>query len=157
MPHQAQAKRVMSLKEPQLKMSKSHDDGRSRILINDSTEDISRKVRLARTDSIQGVTYDPGTRFGVSNLLELMSNFDPQKRAPNVLAQDCSSMTMRMFKEKVATTISDGLSEVRTNYQRLIKSENSHYLEDVAGAGAIRAQQKAWKMLIQVREAVGLQ
>ena len=147
----------MSLKEPQLKMSKSHDDGRSRILISDSSEDIAGKIRLALTDSMPGIAYDPANRPGISNLLELMSHFDGQKRAADILAQDCSGMSMRLFKENVAMTISEGLSEIRAKYQRLIASDDSHYLEDIGRKGAAQAQYKAQETMLQVREAVGLQ
>ncbi|KAH1767608.1 hypothetical protein KXX41_005796 [Aspergillus fumigatus] len=53
------AKRVMSLKEPTLKMSKSHADRRSRIILTDSPAEISKKINAALTDSELTITYDP--------------------------------------------------------------------------------------------------
>ena len=43
--------RVMSLKEPTSKMSKSDPDGSSRILVTDDADTIRRKIRRAVTDS----------------------------------------------------------------------------------------------------------
>ena len=65
----APARRIMSLKEPLLKMSKSHADPRSRILVNDDHQTISEKLRFALTDSMARISYDPINRPGVSNLL----------------------------------------------------------------------------------------
>ena len=137
-------------------MSKSHDDERSRIHINDSPDTIAGKIRLSLTDSIQGVSYDPMTRPGVSNLLELLSYFDKEGRTIETLAQECCDLTMRHFKERVTTALSDGLYEIRTQYERLLANGNCHYLEDIAQAGAIQAQSKAQNTSKRVQEAVGL-
>ncbi|RQM06458.1 hypothetical protein DH86_00002299, partial [Scytalidium sp. 3C] len=83
----APAKRVMSLQDPQQKMSKSHADVRSRILITDTPEDIHRKIMAALTDSTNSVSYEPETRPGVANLLHLLSYFDGDQRTPAVLGE----------------------------------------------------------------------
>ena len=152
----APTKRVMSLKEPHVKMSKSNEDNRSRININDCAEDIAKKIRLAVTDSIPGVTHDTKNRPGVANLLELMSSFDCQARTADQLAKDCSIMSMREFKAKVTVTINDGLACIRERYQRLVAADNSHYLEDVADHGAAQARKQAMWTMDKVRKAVGL-
>ena len=152
----AQAKRIMSLKEPHLKMSKSHTDERSRIHINDPPDVIAEKIRLALTDSIQGISFDPATRPGLSNLLQLLSCFDKDARTAEELAQEYCNQTMRDLKERLTTALSDGLHDVRIQYKRLLDSENSHFLEDIAQVGAIQAQQKARETSMQIQEAVGL-
>ena len=154
--HAAPAKRVMSLKEPYRKMSKSHKDNRSRINIDDSTEEISIKIKLALTDSIDGLTYEPESRPGVANLLELMSHFDSEARSAALLARSLHPMSMRDFKAHVITTVTDGLATIRERYHRLIASHNAHYLADIADHGRVEARKQAESTMATVREAIGL-
>lgn len=146
----------MSLKEPHLKMSKSHMDDRSRILISDKPEEIGMKVRLALTDSINGVSYDPLVRLGVSNLLDVMTSFSGQDETPQELAQVLNSLSMREFKDKVATTISSRLLGIRARYEDFMREENAPFLEEVAVTGAKKARETADVTMAAVRQAVGL-
>lgn len=146
----------MSLKDPQLKMSKSHDDARSRIHINDAPRIIGDKIRLALTDSIKGVSYDPVHRPGVSNLLAIMSYFDDQGRTIEELVQSCSNMSMREFKTEATKCISDGLASIRERYNSLINAERGSYLDDVITDGSIKARMEAKKTMAAVRDVIGL-
>lgn len=147
----------MSLKEPRLKMSKSHQDFRSRIQINDSPEMISDKIRLALTDSITELSYDPEHRPGVSNLLALLSYLDQQGRTAEELAQACKYMNMRQFKAMVANAISESLSGTREKYNRILNHDETHYLDDIAVEGSNKARRQADKIMAAVRQVTGLE
>ena len=67
------AARVMDLQVPTRKMSKSESSPQGTILLDDPPEAIDRKVRRAVTDTDSEVRYDPATKPGVSNLLELLA------------------------------------------------------------------------------------
>ncbi|MCJ1248317.1 Tryptophan--tRNA ligase, mitochondrial [Trapelia coarctata] len=149
----APAKRVMSLKEPHLKMSKSHQDPRSRISLSDTADEIHLKVKQALTDSISGVSYDPKSRPGVSNLLEILSHLDGAGRSPVELAQEHSPLSMRSFKEHVAQRIADGLAGFRERYTPLIDAGR---LEDVAMQGAKEARYNAGPTMLKVRDSLGI-
>lgn len=151
----APAKRIMSLKEPSLKMSKSEQDSWSRIHLTDSPEEISKKIRLALTDSTEGLSYDPPTRPGISNLLAIMSHLKGQE-SPEALAQRHKSLSLLEFKDLVTTTISDHLHDFRVRYSDLMKAENAYYLDEIAAMGAIKARDQANAMLQKVRHATGL-
>ena len=148
--------RVMSLKEPHLKMSKSHQDPRSRIHIIDEPDIIYDKVKLALTDSISGVSYDPETRPGISNLLVMMSHLDLEGRTAEQIAQACNAMSMRDFKAKAAIVISESLAPMRDRYYRLMDGNASSYLRDVAMEGTVKACGIAKETVDAVRSAVGL-
>jgi len=150
------AKRVMSLTQPHLKMSKSHQDPRSRILISDSMEEIAQKVKTALTDSISGVSYDPIKRPGVSNLIEIMHHSRADGASCEDIARDCQDLTMRAFKEQVAKCIDEHLGEIRQRYAELMGKEKEGYLREVAESGARRARESAAKTMHLVRDAVGL-
>jgi len=152
----AAAKRVMSLKEPNLKMSKSHEDPRSRIMLTDTPEEVQKKIRLALTDSIPGVSYDPFTRPGVANLLNIMSHLDEKGRTCEEITRDVHLMDMREFKEMVADRIVKSLSGIRSTYERTMAADGGRYLEDVARTGARKAKENAEETMSLIREATGL-
>ena len=138
-------------------MSKSHQDPRSRIHINDDPEVIANKIRLALTDSMTGVSYDPEHRPGVSNLLVIMSVLDEHGRTAEQLAQACNSMNMRQFKATVTSAISASLANTREKYNRIMNEFETHYLDDIAIEGSNRARQQADKMMAAIRQVTGLE
>ena len=146
----------MSLKQPRLKMSKSHEDPRSRILISDSLEDIEMKIRLALTDSMSGVSYDPVSRPGVSNLLSIMSHLDEKDRSGEDLAEAYKGLTLRQFKDQASQTIDKGLSEIRGKYIHLMQSSGASALDAIARQGAVTANREAGATMVDVRRAMGL-
>ncbi|RAK83183.1 tryptophanyl-tRNA synthetase [Aspergillus costaricaensis CBS 115574] len=147
------AKRVMSLKEPTLKMSKSHVDERSRILLTDSPGQIHKKLKAALTDSETTITYDPLRRPGVSNLLELLSHFEG--RSCEELVLEFQSTSLRALKENLAHKISNHLQPVREKYFSLMEDKTG-YLEGISEKGARAARANAELTMIRVREAMGL-
>lgn len=146
----------MSLKEPNLKMSKSHEDPRSRILITDSPDDVRKKIRLALTDSSSELSYDPAGRPGVANLLKIMQHLDDRGRSSHELAQDFGTLSMRDFKQKVADKISETLSGIRTRYDQIIDCDDGRYLDHVAAIGAKKALISAGETMEIVHEIIGL-
>lgn len=151
----APAKRIMSLKDPSIKMSKSEQDSRSRIHLVDTPQEIEKKIRLALTDSIPGVVYDPCSRPGISNLLTILSHLEGNI-SPEALGQRYESLNLLEFKYKVAAAISDRLSDFRIRYKHLMEDDNVHFLDEVAARGADKARQQANLMLEKVRHATGL-
>ncbi|KAF5861506.1 Tryptophan--tRNA ligase, mitochondrial [Aspergillus alliaceus] len=147
------ARRVMSLKEPTLKMSKSHSDNRSRILLNDTPEDIHKKVKAALTDSDTNITYDPLLRPGVSNLIEILSHFDG--RSCNEIVIGYKSASLRALKEDLADQISGHLQGIREQYCSFME-DRSGYLDAVAARGAQAARANADVTMKQIRTAMGL-
>ena len=141
-----------------LKMSKSHPNPNSRIHLNDSSEDISSKIRLAVTDSNSDVSYDPPARPGLSNLLDIMSSLDAINgggvRSPQELADEFESYSMQQLKKEVTSTVVRALAPVREKYEELV--EQPEYLDSVARQGAERARRRAQETMGRVREAVGL-
>jgi tryptophanyl-tRNA synthetase len=65
--------RVMDLQHPENKMSKSVNSPLGTVLMLDEPDEIRRKVRKAVTDTDGEVRYDPATKPGLSNLLELLA------------------------------------------------------------------------------------
>ncbi|EXJ86471.1 tryptophanyl-tRNA synthetase [Capronia epimyces CBS 606.96] len=150
------AKRIMSLKRPTQKMSKSDPDPKSRILITDSKEDIYAKVKGAITDSEPGISFDPERRPGVSNLIEILKHVTESNQPSLFIARDLENVSMRAFKEKVAEEIVKALDGIRDNFLELMQPDNSR-LHDEVFQGGWKARDKAKSTLQDVKRSLGLQ
>lgn len=107
----------MSLRNPAQKMSKSDPDPSSRIDLDDDTDTIARKLRKAVTDSHDGITYDPVARAGVANLLSILAAV----RGMDVehVAEECSTLRMSEFKERVTESVVEHLRPIHQRIQEL--------------------------------------
>lgn len=147
--------RLMSLRDPTSKMSKSDKSERSRILITDEPEQIEKKIASAMTDSLPGISYDPVNRPGVSNLLDIFSIFDTQGRSADRLGQEYGDSKPKHLKELVADAVIRGLDGIRDRYLDLINGSDS-YLDNVEAEGARKARKSADETMQIVRSAIGL-
>ncbi len=92
------AARVMSLSEPDKKMSKSSTNENSYILVMDPPEVILRKFKRAVTDSEGGVYRSPD-KPGVSNLIEIYAAVTG--KSPEAVEQEFSGQGYGAFKPAV--------------------------------------------------------
>ena len=145
----------MSLASPISKMSKSDPNPLSRILLTDTPSTIRANILSALTDSTNSVSYDPVSRPGVSNLLELYSYFDAAKRSPAALAEACNGMTLKVFKTTLAETIAEGLRPARERYERIMGEDDGKYLEHIRDVGGKKARESAEPTMVEVRKAMG--
>ena len=150
------AKRIMSLTDPRLKMSKSHPNPRSRILLTDSEDILRDKIKAAITDSENGITYDTERRPGVTNLLDILYHTDAgaQHESVNELAEDVNGLSFRVFKERVADSVNAAVRPIRERYEELIGNQKA--LDDAAAEGAEKARKSAAVTLERVKQAIGL-
>jgi len=150
--HPAPSKRVLSLKDTSAKMSKSAADPNSRILLTDTASQIKSKIRGAVTDSIQGITYDPVSRPGTSNLLSILAACADED--VNDVARRYATKHHGDLKADVADAIEQVLSKPRAEFERL-KCETAFLLQ-VAEDGAARARERSDATIREVRRRVGL-
>jgi tryptophanyl-tRNA synthetase len=142
--------RVMSLKDPTSKMSKSDPDPKSRIVITDEPEVIRKKVRSAVTDSGTGVAYDVDSRPGISNLIDIMAAVTG--RSVDDLVAEHGGLQYGYFKDHVADAVIDALGPFRTAFAALGDDE----VVDVMAEGAVRARESAAESMEGIKAAVGL-
>jgi tryptophanyl-tRNA synthetase len=142
--------RIMSLQNPEAKMSKSDPDENGFILILDSEDAIRRKIKRAVTDSLGVVAYND-EQLGLKNLLDLYSIFSNED-IPSIVAR-YEGEGYGKFKNDLAEVVVEGLSPIRERYEELIKDKD--YLEKVYKAGAEKAEYQAMKTLRKVYKKVG--
>jgi tryptophanyl-tRNA synthetase len=142
--------RIMSLTDPTAKMSKSDPSPRSRILLKDPPDEISKKVKAAVTDTGSDVVYDWEAKPGISNLLELFSVFSG--RGISDLVDEYAASGYGAFKGAVADAIVEGLAPVRKAYDALDDAE----VAEIMARGAATARDRAETAMKTVREKVGI-
>ena len=146
-----QGARVMSLNQPDTKMSKSIPEGC--VFLMEKPEDILRKFKRAITDSDteRCVRYDPQAKPGVSNLMQIYSavtgkNFE-------AIEAEFEGKGYGAFKPAVGEAVVELLRPIREETERLLADKA--YLEGVYRAGAERASRVAERTLRKVYKKVG--
>ncbi|KIJ95143.1 hypothetical protein K443DRAFT_109264 [Laccaria amethystina LaAM-08-1] len=146
------SRRILSLRDPTSKMSKSSPDVQSRILLTDSTSKIKSKIQASVTDSILGVTFDPVNRPGSSNLLTILAACTDE--SPEEVASRYEGKSHRELKADTADAVEELLKGPREDFER-IRNEKG-YLTEIAKQGAERAKERSSATLKEVRTMVGL-
>ena len=144
------AARVMDLQQPTAKMSKSTSSPQGKIEVLEDPELIARKIRRAVTDTGSEVRYDPATKPGVSNLLELLA-----VATSSTPAEVASSYTSYgQLKAATAEAVVEFLRPVQERYRAL--SADPAHIHDVLAKGATKAEAVASATLSRARQAIGL-
>jgi tryptophanyl-tRNA synthetase len=147
----ALAARVADLADPHVKMSKSAADSAGGVIrmLDDPTV-IVRKIGRAVTDSHCEVRYDPDSKPGVSNLLDILAALEGSS-AVDVAARYSS---YGQLKADCASAVVDELVPIQRRYADLIAAPGD--LDALLAAGAQRAREQAGDVLSRAKEAVGL-
>lgn len=142
--------RIMSLQNPESKMSKSDLDENGYILLLDDKAAITRKIKRAVTDSIGVVAYND-EQPGIKNLLGIYSVFTGKEISDIVASYEGEGYGK--FKNDLAEIVVEGLMPIQERYKKLMV--NKDYLEQIYKAGAEKAEHKARKTLQKVYKKVG--
>jgi len=144
--------RIMGLQNPNAKMSKSSTNPNDVIFLEDEPEVIMKKFKKAVTDSDGIVKYDPETKPGVSNLIEIYSVVKGKSKED--IEKEFEGQGYGTFKQAVGNAVIEKLEPIQNKYKEL--TENPEYLEKIYKEGAKRAAQIANETIEQVKEKVGL-
>ncbi len=142
--------RVMSLQNPQAKMSKSDPDPNSRLNLLDEPDLIRKKIRASVTDSDRTVRYDWDEKPGVSNLLELFAFSSGRSVAD--LEEEFANAGYGKFKDAVAESMVEKLTPIRTRFKAMEDGEVARLMQK----GALDARARAEGTMVVVRRSVGL-
>lgn len=144
--------RIMSLQEPDRKMSKSDTNQNSYIMLLDEPNVIIKKFKRAVTDSDMEVRYDVENKKGVSNLMSIYSSITG--KSLEEIEKDFEGKGYGDFKTAVGEAVAEALRPVQEEYKRLMASKD--YLNDIMKKGAEQANYLANKTLRKVYKKVGL-
>ena len=145
--------RVMSLRDGTKKMSKSEESDYSRINLKDSSDEIVKKIKKAKTDTdpITESIKDYEKRPEAYNLLSIYSDLSDQKIETTInefVGKDFSSLKKKLSEKLIGT-----ISPIGKNITKLMKDKK--HLEDVLKKGTQKASIIAEENLKKIREIVG--
>ncbi|KAG7401420.1 Tryptophan--tRNA ligase, mitochondrial [Phytophthora boehmeriae] len=144
--------RIMSLKDPTKKMSKSDKSALSRIELTDTADDIRKKVRKATTDAVSGIYYDREERPGVSNLLDIASAVTGHSVAQ--LEAQYADYQTGAFKDSVADAVIATICPIGERIKQYEADQT--YIDKVLATGADQASELAAVTMKDVKEVMGL-
>lgn len=143
--------KIMSLQEPDKKMSKSDPNPKSKVFILDEENVILKKFKSAVTDSETEVVYREG-KDGINNLMTIYAAITG--KSYDEIAAEFSGKGYGDFKAAVGQAVADELKPVREEYARLMADKG--YLEAMMKQGAERASRVASRTLNKAKKKVGL-
>ena len=142
--------RVMSLTDPQKKMSKSDPNPKSFISVFDEPNVITKKIKSAVTDSEGGVYYGEG-KDGINNLMGIYSCCTGKDY--ETIAAEFQGRGYGDFKAAVAEAVVEELRPVKERFDRYMSDKAE--LMRVAAAGREKAQRIAQRTLNKAMKKVG--
>ncbi len=143
--------RIMSLQDPSSKMSKSDPNQNGTLYITDSPDVLRKKIMSAVTDSESDVRFDPESKPGVSNLMNILeavsgAGFESIER-------DFAGKGYGDFKKAVAEALIEKLKPVRERYLEL--REDKACIESALARGNSAAQRRANRLMSKIYRKVG--
>jgi tryptophanyl-tRNA synthetase len=145
------AARVMDLQDPTAKMSKSAESAGT-IALLDEPSAIAKRLKSAVTDSGTEIRFDPETKPGVSNLLQILAactGEDVQTVADRLAGKGYGAL-----KAAAVDAVVEVLAPLQARFAEL--DADRAYVTRALAVGAARAEAMATKVLERVRAASGL-
>jgi len=143
--------RVMSLTDGRSKMSKSDPNEGSRITLLDPPDQITKKIKRAKTDPERGLEFGNPERPETDNLLGLYALLSGRGR--EAAAAECAAMGWGQFKPLLAEATVAALDPIQKRYHELM--EDRAQLLAVLETGRQRAGAVADASAQRVRAALG--
>lgn len=142
--------RIMSLQDPERKMSKSDENEKATLFLTDPDNVIKNKIKRAVTDSGKEIKYSKD-KAGIANLMSLYSvatnkNFDE-------IEKEFEGIGYGDFKNAVAEKVAEYLNPIRNRFDEIRKDKK--YLDLILKDGAEKANRTAFKTLRKVYKKVG--
>ncbi|MBE5819926.1 MAG: tryptophan--tRNA ligase [Clostridia bacterium] len=144
--------RIMGLQDPTSKMSKSATNLNDVIFLEDEPEVILKKFKKAVTDSENIVKFDPETKPGVSNLMQIYASIT--NKTMEEIEKEFEGSGYGNFKTTVAEAVINTLKPIQEKYKMILNDKE--YLEKIYIDGANRARELASKTLNEVKEKIGI-
>lgn len=147
------ATRVMSLRDGSKKMSKSDAAEASRINLNDSDEDIVKKIRKAKSDA----EPLPSEKQGLEGRIEAQNLVNIYASVADISVDDVlkqfGGQGFGQFKPVLADLLVAHLSPIREKMNRLLEDKTA--IDAILKQGAQAAQERSRPVMEKVYDTVG--
>lgn len=146
-----QGLRIRSLSNPLVKMSKSVSDPKGTILLTDDPKQAAKKIMQATTDSLSVINYDWDTQPGISNLLQLLAEFQ-NKSLEQIKKEWVGQTSYQELKQVLAQEVDNFLSNLQAKLTNIAEAD----LEKMLQVHEQKVSLIAKETLTRVQKAVGL-
>lgn len=143
--------RIMSLDNPNKKMTKSADRKNSYIALRDTPEEIRKKLKKAVTDSGSEIEFTEN-KPALRNLLTIFSSFTEQKIVE--IATEYQGKGYAKFKADLAEVVINGLMPIQKRLKDL--DDNPSYVAKVLTEGNKKVAPIAEQTLLRIKSRIGL-
>ncbi len=145
--------RIMSLKDGKKKMSKSDPSDFSRINLNDSKDQISNKIKKAKTDTLPLPENEKEleNRPEAKNLLGIYSSLKGQELSATI--NEFSGKNFSDFKIKLSDLAVEKINPISAEMNKLKK--DTKFIDKILIEGSHKAQEISSKKLKQIKKIVG--
>ena len=150
-----EATRVMSLRDGSKKMSKSDISDYSRIMLGESTDQIVKKIKKAKTDAfpLPDNVEEAKKRPEAYNLISIFAALTDKKNKE--IISNYAGKEFSVFKNDLAEITVEKISPISLEINKLKKDKK--YLDEIIESGKIRATEVADSVLSKVYEIIGFQ
>lgn len=142
--------KIMSLQDPEKKMSKSDENPNASIYLMDDKDTIIRKFKRAVTDSEANIAYNDEQK-GIHNLIDIYSVCTG--KTPDEVVSEFAGKGYGDFKLAVGESVADMLAPMQARFAELEKDKA--YIDSIIKNNAEKANYFAQKTLRKVQKKVG--
>ena len=142
--------KIMSLQDPEKKMSKSDENPNASIYLMDDKDTIIRKFKRAVTDSEANIAYNDEQK-GIHNLIDIYSVCTG--KTSDEVVSEFAGKGYGDFKLAVGESVADMLAPMQARFAELEKDKA--YIDSVIKNNAEKANYFAQKTLRKVQKKVG--
>ncbi|MBT7013649.1 MAG: tryptophan--tRNA ligase [Actinobacteria bacterium] len=119
--------RLMSLKHPDSKMSKSSDDINGTIYFDDDKDTIMKKFKSSVTDSDDSIQYNLSEKKGISNLIDIYASINEMSHKE--VEKTFTDSRYGEFKMAVGECVAEYLNPINLKFTELEKENISEVVE----------------------------
>ncbi|MGN0345974.1 MAG: tryptophan--tRNA ligase [Lachnospiraceae bacterium] len=142
--------KIMSLQNPEKKMSKSDENVNASIYLMDDPDTIMRKFKRAVTDSVGEVHYSQ-EQPGICNLMDIYGACTGKSN--DEIEKEFAGKGYGEFKMAVGESVVEVLRPLQTRFDELSKDKT--YIDSIIKENAEKANYYATKTLRKVQKKVG--
>ena len=147
--------RIMSLRDGTKKMSKSDPSDSSRINLKDSNDQITQKIRKAKTDNepiTLNILDENSKRFEAKNLISIYASL--QDKNVKEIIKEYDGKTFSIFKNKLIDVMIDKISPISNKIKEIQKDKA--FIEKILDTSERKANKIANDNLVKIKNTIGL-
>ncbi|MFM1581121.1 tryptophan--tRNA ligase [Helcococcus bovis] len=143
-------RKIMSLRNPEKKMSKSDEDKNASIFLQDDLNAARKKIMSAVTDSLANFDYND-EQAGLKNLIDIYCAFKGKEIVEVV--EKYKGQGYGEFKKDLADVVVAKLEDFQTKFNEIMKDKEK--LDEILARGAEKSRYKTRRLMDKVYRKVG--